>query len=138
MQKTKLGISVGLLGSAIFFTGLFAGYLAVIILTAYVLLFEENPWLRRSAVKAVTLMIFFSLVSALMNLMPDILNFIKNMVAIINLTINFDIINKIVTAFDSGLHIVEKILFIGLGLKAIYQSTIVITMVDNLISRYMD
>ena len=33
MQKTKLGISVGLLGSAIFFTGLFAGYLLSVLLT---------------------------------------------------------------------------------------------------------
>ena len=55
MQKTKLGISVGLLGAAIYFTSLFSGYLVPVILTGYVLLFEENDWLRKNAVKAVAL-----------------------------------------------------------------------------------
>ena len=52
MQKAKLGISVGLLGAAIYFTSLFSGYLVPVILTGYVLLFEENDWLRKNAVKA--------------------------------------------------------------------------------------
>ena len=56
MQKTKLGISVGLLGAAIYFTGLFSGYLVAVLLAGYVLMFEENEWLRKNAVKAVALM----------------------------------------------------------------------------------
>ena len=59
MQRTKIGISAGLLGAGIYFTGLFSGYLIPIILTFYVLWFEENGWLRRTAVKAVSVMILF-------------------------------------------------------------------------------
>ena len=55
MQKTKIGMTVGLLGAAIYFIGLFSGYLTVVLLIGYVLLFEENEWLRKSAVKAVAL-----------------------------------------------------------------------------------
>ena len=51
MQKTRLGISVGLLGAAIYFMGLFSGYLLAVLLAGYVLLFEENSWLRKNAVK---------------------------------------------------------------------------------------
>ncbi len=68
MQKTKLGISVGLLGAAIYFTSLFSGYLVPVILTGYVLLFEENDWLRKNAVKAVSLMVFFSFIVVVINL----------------------------------------------------------------------
>ena len=57
MQRTKIGISAGLLGAGIYFTGLFSGYLIPIILTFYVLWFEENGWLRRTAVKAVSVII---------------------------------------------------------------------------------
>lgn len=138
MQKTKLGITVGLLGATIFFTGLFGGYLVAILLTAYVLVFEENPWLRRSAVKAVTLMICFSLMSTIIYLLPNVLDLINNLVSIFHGSLNVEVIDKIAIVLDGGLHIVEKILFIGLGLKAMYQSTIVIPMVDNLISTYMD
>ena len=50
MQKTRLGISVGMLGAAIYLTGLFSGYVVAVLMAGYVLLFEENSWLRRSAV----------------------------------------------------------------------------------------
>ena len=30
MQKTKVGISVGMIGAAVYFAGLFGGYIAVI------------------------------------------------------------------------------------------------------------
>lgn len=61
MQKTRLGISVGLLGAAIYFMGLFSGYLLAVLLAGYVLLFEENSWLRKNAVKAMSVMAVFSL-----------------------------------------------------------------------------
>ena len=52
MEKTKLGISVGLFGAIIFAVALFGGYIPSILLVGYVLLMETNEWLRKSAVKA--------------------------------------------------------------------------------------
>ena len=60
MQKTRLGISVGMLGATIYLSGLFGGYVAILLLAGYSLLFEENIWLKKSAVKAVALLLFFS------------------------------------------------------------------------------
>ena len=53
MQKAKLGISVGLLGAAIYLTALSGSLLGLLVLAGYVLLVEDNQWLRLSAVKAV-------------------------------------------------------------------------------------
>ena len=53
MQKTRLGISVGMLGAAVYLTGLFSGYLVALLMAGYVLLCEENGWLKRSVIKAV-------------------------------------------------------------------------------------
>ena len=47
--------SIGLLGAAIYFTGLFSGYIVPVLLVGYVLMFEENGWLRRSTAKALSL-----------------------------------------------------------------------------------
>lgn len=55
MEKTKLGVSIGLLGAGIFAAALFGGYVATIVLAGYVLLMETNEWLRRAAVKALNL-----------------------------------------------------------------------------------
>ena len=82
MQKTKIGVSVGLLGAVIYFMGLFSGYLATLLLAGYVLLFEENEWLRKSAVKAVALMVVFSLAATVMNLIPNVIGVLDNLISI--------------------------------------------------------
>ena len=78
---TRLGISVELLGAAIYFMGLFSGYMVAVLLTGYVLLFEENEWLKKGAVKAVALMTFFSLLTAVINLIPNMISFINSIVS---------------------------------------------------------
>lgn len=70
MQKTKLGITISGLAAAIYLTCLFGGYIPAIILTGYVLMVEENEWLRRNAVKAIVLMMIFSVFIYGINLIP--------------------------------------------------------------------
>ena len=50
MQKTRLGISVGLISAIMFFLGAFSVYAPVIILICYVIFFEQDEWLRRNAI----------------------------------------------------------------------------------------
>lgn len=52
-MKTKLGISAGLLGAAVFFLALVGGWIPTILVAGYILLFEANDWLKNCAVKAV-------------------------------------------------------------------------------------
>lgn len=138
MQKTRLGIEVGLMGTIIYFTGLFSGYLVAIILTGYVLLFEENPWLKRSAVKAIVTMTFFSGLSVICNLIPDILTFLNSCIYIFGASFSTVLVSKIMSVINSGIDITQKVLFLGLGLKALNQSTIVIPAIDRFVSKYMD
>lgn len=137
MQKAKLGISVGLLGAAIYFTSLFSGYLVPVILTGYVLLFEENDWLRKNAVKAVSLTVFFSFVIVVINLIPNIISFINYIVSMFGGNFHIAFISNLVNAATSAIDIIEKVLFIGLGLKALNQGSISIPVVDKLINKYM-
>ena len=60
MQKTRLGITVGLMGALTYFIALFGGYLAMIIVAGYILLFESNEWLKKAAVKAAVITIGFA------------------------------------------------------------------------------
>ncbi|SDN56059.1 hypothetical protein [Acetanaerobacterium elongatum] len=50
MQKAKLGITVGLLGATIYLMALM-GSIPLIIIAGYVLLFEENEWLKKRLLK---------------------------------------------------------------------------------------
>lgn len=138
MKKTKLGITVGALGAITYLAGFFSGYLVVIILAGYVLLFEENAWLKRSVVKAIVLMAFFSVLVAVLNLMPDIIGFIGNIALVFNGHFVLAKVNQIITMLVSGINVVEKVLFLGLGFKALSQGTIVIPFIDTKVSKYMD
>lgn len=138
MQKTKLGITVGALGAITFFAGFFGGYLAAIVLAGYALLFEENAWLKRSVVKAVVLMVFFSVTVAIINVIPDLLEFVGNIASVFNGNFSIIKVNQIVNVLVSGLNLAEKVLFLGLGVKALSQATIVIPFIDKKVSKYID
>ena len=47
-------------------------------------------------------------------------------------------ISNLVSAITSIIDIIEKLLFIGLGVKALNQGTIAVPVVDKLVSKYMD
>ena len=53
MQKTKLGITIAMFAAAIYVVALGGGYVPAILLGGYVLLREENEWLKWNAVRAV-------------------------------------------------------------------------------------
>lgn len=137
MQKTRLGISVGLLGAAIYLTGLFSGYMVAVLLVGYVLLFEENNWLKRSAVKAIALMAFFSVLTTVIGLIPDSVEVISDVVGIFGVYFSMDVLNHIAFAIIGVINIIESVLFLVLGVKALNQGTVIIPAVDKLISKYM-
>lgn len=138
MQKTKLGISVAVMGAAMYFMGLFSGYFAVVVLAGYVLLMEENEWLKKTAVKVLTLMIAFSLLSALIGLIPDLISFINDICNIFDGTFSIPVISKIIYMLRSGLSLVETVLFLFLGLKALHQGTVKVPVVDKLVNKSME
>lgn len=137
MQKTKLGISVGLFGTAIYFLGLFSGYLVTVLLVGYVLLCEDNQWLRKAAVKAISVMVLFSFVSAIINLIPNAMSFIDYIVSMFGGNFYIAFISNLVNAVVTALNVIEKLLLLGLGVKALNQGTIAVPVVDGLINKYM-
>lgn len=137
MQKTKLGISVGLLGAALYFMGLFSGYLVTVLLAGYVLLYEDNEWLKKVAVKAIAVMVLFSFVSAIVNLIPNAMSVIDSIVSVFGGNFYVAFISNLVNAVVTALNVIEKLLLLGLGVKALNQGTIAVPIVDDLINKYM-
>lgn len=137
MQKTKMGISVGVLGSAIYFLGLFSGYTVILLLVGYVLLFESNEWLRKSAVKAVMVMLFASIAMAVLNFIPEAVDFIDSLAGMFGGYVSASILLKIVNMLAGIVEMVENVLLLVLGIKAVNQGTVNIPVLDKLIARHM-
>lgn len=135
MQKTKLGISVGLLGAVVFFAALFGGYTPVILLAGYILLREENEWLRRAAVKAVVLMVSFGFLLNLIGLIPDLLSWLGSVVSVFGGYFNYSVISSIVSVVTKAIDIIRTCLFLLLGVKAFNQGTITVPFADRIIEK---
>lgn len=135
MQKTRLGISAALLGAVVCFSGLFSGYLLVFLLTAYILLMEENVWLKKTAVKTVAVLMVFSLLNAVLGLIPDLISVITSIFNIFNGSFSIRILSSIISAARSVLGFLETLLLLGLGFKALNQGTIKIPMIDKLVDK---
>lgn len=138
MQKTKLGVSVAVVGAALYFFGYFSGYVATLLLAGYVLLMEENEWLKKTAVKAVATMVAFSLLSVLIGLIPNVFDLIQDICDLFGGDVNFIVIYRIQNLLNSVLRLVEIVVFLLLGLKALRQGTVKVPVVDNLVNKSME
>ena len=137
MQRTKLGIPAGLLAAGIYFTGLFGGYLVAVLLTAYVLLVEDDEWLRRSSVKAVILMAVLSLATTVLGFFPDVLEVISSLLSVFHVVFTYHTFSTIINVFIQVIDILKYVLFIILGIKALGARSVAIPVVDGLIYKYM-
>ena len=126
-----------MVGAALYFFGLFSGYLATFLLAAYILLFEENPWLNKVAVKALSIMVLFSFATVAINLIPNAISFIDYIVSIFGGRFYISFISNLVGAVVTALGIIEKLLLLGLGMMALKQRTIPVPIIDSLIDTHM-
>lgn len=115
MQKTKIGISAGCFGAVIYLAGVTGGLLLAAILIGYVLLVEENLWLRRCAVKAGALLFIFSMCILAIGLIPDAINCIESFLSVIRINANEVFITNLTSAIVQAVQIWQKILFLALG-----------------------
>lgn len=137
MEKTKLGVSVGLLGAGVFFSALFGGYIPVILVAGYVLLCEDSDWLKKAAVKAVALLMTFSVLTYALGLIPDLFYWLEDFLGLINLNISFSFINNIVNLLTSAIAIVKIVAFLVLGLKALKKEDFAISAIDDMVNKHM-
>jgi len=138
MEKTKLGISAGTLGAAVYFSAALLGYISLLIVGGYILLVEKTEWLKKCVIKAVVLMLLYSLLSTVIGIIPQIFTLGSEEVLFGSYYLYMAGAYQIVSVALVVLNLVRIGLFIALGVKALSEKTIVIPIVDCLIDKYMD
>ena len=138
MQKTRLGISVGLMGAAVYLVALFGGYIPLILVAGYILLFEENQWLKRSAIKAAVIVFALALLTALIGFIPNATELIGNIFSVFNRTLHIPVLPGIISLINTIIFIVQKVLLIFLAIRALTQSNVPIDFVDQTINKHME
>ena len=131
-MKTKIGVSATLLAAGVYFSALFGGYIPLVVVAGYILIAEENEWLRRTAVKAAILKVVFDLLALAMNFIPAyLLDFIRDIVYLFNGSFNYSVVTNIFTVLGDIVRICEVVLFVILGIKALKMQDVKIGAVDS-------
>lgn len=136
MEKTKLGISVSLFAAIMFFSGTM-NFVVAALIAGYVLLKEDDEWLKRSAVKMLVILVTFGVLSNCVGLIQyvfSVLTYIIRWFSIgsVEVPLNLDYILNCVFGFASDA------LLILLGLKALSKGTIRIKFIDNILNKHMN
>ena len=139
MEKTKLGISVGMLGAAVYFSAALFGYLALLVVGGYILFVEKKEWLKKCVIKAVVLMLLYSLITTVIGLIPQLISLSGGEETLFGsyylyLAGAYQIVSVVLVV----LNFVRIGFFIALGIKALQEKSIAIPIVDSFINAYMD
>lgn len=132
-MKTKLGVSVGILAAATYFLGFFSGYTVLTLLVGYILLFEQDSFLRKSAVKAMAISIIFSVVYALVGFIPNLMEILNDLIGIFGGYFYPSFISNAISFLQNMINLLEKVVMLILGVMAIGQKTINIAPIDKLV-----
>ncbi len=134
MGNTKLGLPAKLLACFAYLAAFFSGYVAFILLAGYVMIREQNDWLRYHTLKAGVLMVIFSIISALISLIPSLLSWVRELIDIFGNTFRVDFIYNGQTWLNTTLSILEKVVFLLLGYKVFKGQDLAISPVDKLVN----
>lgn len=137
MEKAKLGISVGLVGAILYCLGLFGGALVTIAAVAYVLIWEESEWLKKTAVKVVVLMFLFPIVQFAVGLIPDLIRIVFDLLNMFKVYANFEIVYSIENILYTLVNIAKYVVFAIFGVMALSQKTVKIPLLDSFLDKHM-
>lgn len=137
MQKTKLGVSVGLLAAAVYFMAFFNSTVMAL-MVGYILLFESDEWLRKSAVKAVVIVLVCAVVTSGVGALGNVFDALSSLlngfgiIARISFPFNLD------TVISYLVSIIKVILLIVLGFAAMSQGSVKIGFIDKIVDKEME
>lgn len=136
-MKAKLGISVGLLGAIVCLVALFGGITPTVLLVGYVLLCEENEWLKKYVVKALVVLLTITTVIVAVGLIPEVLSWFVSILGLFEGGFDYSFISRIISIITNALDIIRTALLLLLGVKALNQGNVSIPVVDDIIAKYM-
>ncbi len=136
MEKTKLGISAGLLLAISYLLGLYSGYLITGLLVAYVLLKEEDLDLKKGVLGVLALMLAFSIAGTVLSLIPNLFSLLTSFLEIFTVHFYFGFIHNFFDFLRSILNLAETIAFLLLGLLALTGKQVKLPVIAPLVDKF--
>lgn len=141
MEKTKLHVSTSLVAALLCLIAYYWGnYVVIIAAVAYILLREDSVWLKKYSVKVLVLMLGFSILSTVINLLPNLIDLLFSFLRIFdvhNRPAFFTFVSNSFSFFSEALQIIRKLVFVLLGVVTLLGKDIKIPFVDSFIEKHV-
>ena len=137
MEKTKIGLKVPVFAALACLLALYGGYVAAALMLGYVLLVEEDAWLKKFCVKLMVLLLAFSAASTVIYLIPNLMDLVYSLLGLFGVNIYFDIINRAFGFLGSILSLGKTLLFLFLCGATFLGKTVKLPLVDDLLDKYI-
>ncbi|MBQ1678862.1 MAG: hypothetical protein II062_04955 [Oscillospiraceae bacterium] len=134
MGTTKLGVPAKLLACLAYLVAFFSGYVGFLLVAGYVLIREQNDWLRFHTLKACLLMLCFSILSTLISLIPNLFTWINDLIGIFGGYFRPDFIYDVQSWLTTTLNLLQKLLFLLLAFKAFKGGDLGLGPIDKLVN----
>ena len=135
MEKTKLGISVELMAVIAVLACYFGGYTGMFLVVGYILIAEKDAWLKKWAVKAMVIALAFAFISAVIYLVPNVINCLDAVWGLININIYLPFVDTFINILNSVLGLLEKVLFLIMAVMAFLHKTFEIPVIDDFVTK---
>lgn len=138
MEKTKLGLSVCLMGALVFLSG-YAGLTVIALVAGYVLLKEESAKLKKYAAYTIALYVGFVLLSMCIGALSNvfsILNFNGWMYSVDGVSTAYSIITAILSTLSTIVSLAEKVVFGLFAVFAFLGKDIKIALLDKVLEKH--
>lgn len=136
MLKTKLGISIALVGAAMYFLGAIS-FIPAVLLAGYVLIAEQNEWVKRQAAKMIGIVVMFGLVNIAVGWIDDFVSVLNIIVRWFNQDVYLSVPANLTSLFRFIISVIEEVLLLIMGFKALGMKNVKIVLVDKLLDKFM-
>lgn len=136
MLKTKLGISIALVGAAMYFLGAIS-FTPAVLLAGYVLIAEENEWVKRQAAKMIGVVVLFGLLSIAVGWIDDVVGVLNIIVRWFNSDVYLSVPANLTSLCRYIISIAKEVLLLVMGFMALGMKNVKIGLIDKPLDKFM-
>ncbi|MCM1105132.1 MAG: hypothetical protein NC409_13635 [Clostridium sp.] len=136
MLKTKLGISIALVGAAMYFLGALS-FIPAVLLAGYVLIAEQNEWLKRQAAKMIGVVVVFGLLSIAVGWIDDIVSILNIIVRWFDKDVYLSVPANLTSLCQYIISVVKEVFLLVMGFMALGMKNVKLGVVDKQLDKFM-
>ena len=131
MNRSKLGRPASITAALMYLIGFFGGYVPALLAAGFILLCEDENFIRRAAVKTLTILVLVSLASVLTNLIPNMVGIFQSMLAIFRVHFGTSLLDNFTATLSQTLTLIKTALLILMAILALFGKSIDLQPLSN-------